>query len=908
MTLAHPAWALLLVPVALAIAWQEWRRPTTRARRVRGLASRAVLLGLLGLALAGAEGTRSVQPTARTLLLLDGVAARTPAWAAEARAWIEAASLPAGTEALAFEEMPGPWQAPPGLLAARASSATPAGGARLGAARLCARARAGGSGSATVHVLASPGTDLTGLRGLAEDLAQAGATLRVEVLPRADDVPPKAPRVLRLEAPSDPVQGAFALRAWLEAPAGMPVQVLAGGRLLAEQAAPAPAADGTQVVTFDALGLEPGLHAVSVVLRAAGAAMAVAQATASVQVAPTPRVLACLAEAASEARMAALRAQGLEVERLDVRGLAARLAPGVAACEALVLDAGAAATLPAAAAEQLAARVEQGLGLLLLAGEDPRAWAALAGSGLGELLPLEPLAPREVPAPPAPPTPPAPPPPPVDPQPAPGEGLTAERAPEEALPIALLLVLDRSASMQGTPWAMAVEAASRAAQVLSPHDRVGVITFGQDASVDLPLGPVATAGAVSLNLPADATGSATNLVQALRSAAQVVRAERAPIRHVLLLTDGMHNPTGTRNEQALWSDVVRPLADAGATLTVVGLGEGHDARTLSEIARWARGQYRRADHPRQVPTVFVVDTQGVAERRSAQARARLPQPTPPSPTPPSPTPPTPSPPPPAPPPQQPPPPPLATSPGAGLAPLRLRQPHPATAGLEEALLPEVEAPLRAGLRLAGQSLLEREEAPGSNPARSPVLAGRRVGLGRVLVLAARPGDAGLRAWPRTGQLLGQSLRSVLAPVGAFAEALPPRVLATPSGERLDLSGLPAGTYLVAAGVEGLPLSTPLRVAVPLLEGAVALPAAAPGSLVRLEVRDEAGGLRAVQAYVATGAPRAVAPSEARAAVAQALEGLPAPVPVPARQEPLPWLPWLALLAALWLPLDAWLHR
>lgn len=109
-------------------------------------------------------------------------------------------------------------------------------------------------------------------------------------------------------------------------------------------------------------------------------------------------------------------------------------------------------------------------------------------------------------------------------------------------------------------------------------------------------------------------------------------------------------------------------------------------------------------------------------------------------------------------------------------------------------------------------------------------------------------------------------------------------------------------------MEGLPLSTPLRVAVPLLEGAVALPAAAPGSLVRLEVRDEAGVLRAVQAYVATGAPRAVAPSEARAAVAQALEGLPAPVPVPARQEPLPWLPWLALLAALWLPLDAWVHR
>lgn len=908
MTLAHPAWALLLLPVAGAVAWLEWRRATTPARRLARLASRAVLLGLLGLALAGAGAERAAPPVTRTLLLVDR-ALEAPALAAELAAARAALGLPPTAEQVPFGSPPGEPLAP----------------APLAPALLEARARLGTGASGRVHVLASARTDLDGLRALAEELARAGATLQVEVLPRQEAAPAPQPRILRLEAPADLVQGAFALRASVAAPAGTSAQVLAGGRLRAEQAVLAPAADGTQVLAFDGLELEPGLHAVALVLRAppgpgAAEAPALAVASASVQVGATPRVLACLGDRASEARLAAVRAQGLELETLQAAGLEQRLAPGAPAAEVLLLDAAAAVALPHAAEEALATRVEQGLGLLLLAGDDAAAWAALAGSPIGRLLPLEPLAAREEPPAPPPPAPPAPPAPPVEPPPpAPGEGLTAEREPEEALPIALLLVLDRSASMQGTPWAMAAEAAARAADVLSPYDRVGVITFAQDATVDLPMGPVATAGSVTLHLPADAAGTATNLVLALRAAAEVVRRETVPIRHVLLLTDGMHNPTGMRNEQALWSDVVRPLAAAGATLTVVGLGEGHDARTLSELARWARGQYRRADHPRQVPTVFVVDTQGVAQRRSQQARARLPDPAarPPAetPTPPPATPPAPPPaPPPGPPPALPgPPSPTPPAPPAAgsttrRAPLRLAAPHPATKGLRPEDLPEVEAPLRAGLRAAGQALLVREEPPGSQPATAPVLAARRAGVGRVLVLAARPGDGGLKAWPQLGQLLGQSLRSLLAPLGSFAEALPPRVLATPEGERLDLSGLAPGAYLVRTGVEDGELGPPQPAVVPLLEGSLALPPAPQGALVRLEVRDEAGQLRAAQAYVAAGGRPTPQAAATRAAVAEALAGLPPPRPPAPRPERLPWLPWLALLAALWLPLDAWLHR
>ncbi|MFM8978882.1 MAG: hypothetical protein ACKOSS_00225, partial [Planctomycetia bacterium] len=399
LALAHPAWALLLLPVAVAVAWLEWRRATTRARLVRALASRAVLLVLLGLALAGAASERSLPPDTRTLLLVDRALLVPGPLEEELRAWRAQAALPAATEVLAFDGQPGPWQPLEGAWeaphAALADDWTVDDApARLALALLEARARLGGATAGRVHVLASARTALEGLRALAEDLARAGATLAVEVLPRQPAAGAPDARIVRLEAPADLVQGAFALRAWVQAPPGTAVQVLAGGRLRAEQAAPVPAADGTQLLSFDGLELEPGLHGVALVLRApAGAggaeAPALAVASASVQVGATPRVLACLGERASEAPLAAVRAQGLELERLDAAALEQRLAPGAPAAEVLLLDAAAALALPHAAEEAVVARVEQGMGLLLLAGDDAGAWAALAGTPIGRLLPLE---------------------------------------------------------------------------------------------------------------------------------------------------------------------------------------------------------------------------------------------------------------------------------------------------------------------------------------------------------------------------------------------------------------------------------------------------------------------------------------------------------------------------------------
>lgn len=934
MTLTQPWWALLIVPLLL-VAWARERQlEGSSGRRRARLLVRGLLLGLLGLALAQPSVTWSEHPAKRWVVALDRSEAMSAAGRAEARRLLEERLNASGDDeapalALGFAaQATGPFDLRAALAAGWPAATSvapptlepePAATSRVVPALAAARAAFGPNSSGRVLLLVSAATGLEGLETLADELAQASIALEARVLPAPRAAGPLPARVRRLSVPTGSVRGAFEVRADIEGPPGQSALLLADGRVLAGAPVPdAPAAGGagtTRELFFDGLELPPGRHLLALTLVPSADAPATEPpelALAEVQVEERPRVVMLLADPERDPLRRAASAQGFDVEALAPSDLGARLAGGAAGFHVLALDAPSALRLDTEVQRRVALLVENGLGLFLAAGEDPQAWAALAGTPLGTLLPLEPLAPLPPPPPTPRPPPPTAPPPPDEPEPAPGPGLKAERQPEEALPISLLLVLDRSASMQGMAWAMAVEAAARAAQVLSPFDRVGVVTFAEEARIELAMGPVLTAGSVALHLPAEAQGRGTNLVAALRKAAEVMQREHAPIRHVLLLTDGFHNPTGTHAEQALWSEVVKPLARLGVTLTVVGLGEGHDATTLKQIRQWVpSSHYRAANRPSEVPTIFIVDTQGLSVARSKEARARLPdpdaRPIPPVPTPKAPVPEPAAPPPPAPSPEPatpapPAPGPPPEPPEARLLALRLGTPHPALKGFLAADLPKVEAPLRAGPRLAGVVVLERGPL-------EPVLGARRFGLGRVLAWLGRPRDPWLATWPELARLYGQSLRSLLPPEGTFEQQLRPRVLATPRGDRLELAGLlppAAGPLTVAwrseALVQDLGRIDPTQPG----EG-IELPSAPRGSVAHVTLTDAQGRLAGALTYVAGTAQGPPDAEAARAELARRLAGrVPSAAALVERQVAL--ARWLLLLALLLLPLDAWLHR
>jgi hypothetical protein len=213
---------------------------------------------------------------------------------------------------------------------------------------------------------------------------------------------------------------------------------------------------------------------------------------------------------------------------------------------------------------------------------------------------------------------------------------------------------------------------------------VGVVTFADDATVDLPPRPAGQVNVRSLAVGLVADGN-TDIYRALKAAQTVMRAEKNPIRHVILLTDGRD----TKSD--VYGALPGELLAEKITLTTVGLGYSIDERSLKELARLAGGVFRYAPSTRDLPRILTRDTQGVLNARGEAAeKARLDQaskqpPLPPKPGPRPPRPPKPKPPP-------PPPPPPAPTPGADRKPLRRLRPHDAVAGLASDDLPSVGAP------------------------------------------------------------------------------------------------------------------------------------------------------------------------------------------------------------------------
>ena len=902
MSLDHPHVLWTLPVVALWVAALELRVPGVPLQRLARFLVRSAILSAVVLALAGPHRERQVERRDRLVVVWD--AARRPGLdgapalaALVAQAQDAAAARGIASTVLSFTTR-----------AAR-PPATPPETDRSVLATALAAARssfAPGEGGG-VLVLTDGRGDLGGTAAAAAALRADGIAVTGIALPR--EVPPilPNPRIVAFEAPTS-VRGPFTARVQADVPGGgaYRLRLHVDGEPVAEREAAAGTPPGT--MDFGDLELVPGVHEISVTLATDGTDDILARRL--VEVGAPPRALTLLADEAASAWAAALGAQGFERTAVGPQELRTRLLSASTLPDVVVADAAGLVSLPADAAAVLADRVRDGLGLVLAAGTAPASWAPLAAGPLEALLPITPL--PEPPPPPAPPTPtPEDTPPPVDPpEPDPGPGLKAERRPEEALPITLLLLVDRSPSMLGDKMEMAKLGASMAAQALSPWDRIGVVTFAEDVTVDI--APRSARGAASI--PAwlagvEAGGEGTNIFGALRKAAELMEAETSPILHVILLTDGRQYPTGP-----LFGPVVKPMGRRGVTLTAVGLGRGARMDQLRDIVQWAaRGRIESAPTAADIPRILTRDTRDVAAKRQTDAEAidarlrdeRKPPPKQPVE------------------PQTPPPPPRPeTTKGpvdpalegpaeVPAVPLRRVRAHEALTGFGPDGWPAVGPPRRSTPRPLADVLLERGEG-------EAVLVAGRAGLGRVLVWTLPARDAGATAWPALGRLLGQATRSALAPEGALAWLPTGRVRVTPDGSVLEIlwpAGVSTGhveaTWQDAAGApQVLGICTPEDA-----EGGRPLPRAAPGSRCRIDLRVPGGPVLPPLSYLEAVPTLPELESGDARALAQALDAPPlAPAPfldhLPRRtmSERLPRWPTCLWLAVLLLPLDVFLHR
>jgi Ca-activated chloride channel family protein len=163
--------------------------------------------------------------------------------------------------------------------------------------------------------------------------------------------------------------------------------------------------------------------------------------------------------------------------------------------------------------------------------------------------------------------------------------------------LAIVLVIDKSGSMDGVKIQLAKRAAVATAEVINPRDQIAVIGFDSDARVILELTPAGDRAAITSAIAELDANGGTFLFPALEEAYGQLQASNARRKHVIILSDGQTNGFG-------YPDLANMMAAEGITVSTVGIGEDVDERLMEEIAAAGGGRSYFTNDFYSIPQIF----------------------------------------------------------------------------------------------------------------------------------------------------------------------------------------------------------------------------------------------------------------------------------------------------------------
>ena len=166
----------------------------------------------------------------------------------------------------------------------------------------------------------------------------------------------------------------------------------------------------------------------------------------------------------------------------------------------------------------------------------------------------------------------------------------------------LMLLIDRSGSMDGEKLEMAKAAAINAVQELEAGDSIGIIAFDDEAHrvVDLTVLDE-DKSAVIEKVRRLTPGGGTDARMALVEAYRIFSSKKINIRkHIILMTDGI-----TTQRQLM--DITRRVADRGITISTIAIGTDANIPILEQMRQIGQGAFHLITNFRELPRIVVGD-------------------------------------------------------------------------------------------------------------------------------------------------------------------------------------------------------------------------------------------------------------------------------------------------------------
>ena len=167
-------------------------------------------------------------------------------------------------------------------------------------------------------------------------------------------------------------------------------------------------------------------------------------------------------------------------------------------------------------------------------------------------------------------------------------------------PRALVLVLDKSGSMQGPRLEAAKESARVAVEVLDPGDTIAIVAFDSEAILLVKPQVVANKAQISEQISKLTSGGGTNILPGLKEAQTILADIKAKKKHVIVLSDGEAPYDGIE-------ELVKEMHDAKITISAVGIPSA-DKVLLGKIADGGAGRLYMIEDLGALPKIFLKET------------------------------------------------------------------------------------------------------------------------------------------------------------------------------------------------------------------------------------------------------------------------------------------------------------